>query len=364
MKYLILLVFCANAFAGAVGDNTGTHDVGLGNATPNYMPFVDRSKYLPWKGWKTRGTNEIWVRKSDLAKDIAKAGINGEFRIDCDVSHMSNDDPILYPGQSNAAHSHTFLGNTSTFSRSSATSLMAKDKRSTCRGGAANKSAYWVPSMIDTETGTPLAPKGALWYYKSGSIIDGSKIQVPPNGLKIIAGNPKATSPQPTQFPAYNCRAAGDNSGQYVATKNLPACAKGGKVVYTIAFPQCWDGKNLDSPDHISHMANPSRGSCPATHPVPIPHLSLNVYYDVTSDKGTEMWRLASDNYPKNGYNAGYSLHADWIAAWHTPTITKIVKQCLNKKLECGNSLLGFTEGVGHEIIYKRCNINGVVRDC
>jgi hypothetical protein len=217
--------------------------------------------------------------------------------------------------------------------------------------------------MIDTETGTPLVPKGALWYYKSG-FVDGAKIQVPPNGLKIIAGNAKATSPQSTRFPHFNCMPLGDKSGRYLESKSLPACGKGGTIVSKIEFPQCWDGKNLDSPDHISHMANPSGGNCPATHPVPIPHLSLNVYYDVPSDKGTEMWRLASDNYVKNGYNAGYSSHADWIAAWHTPTITKIVKQCLNKKLECGTHKLGYTDGVGHEIIYKQCTINGIKRDC
>lgn len=39
-------------------------------------------------------------------------------------------------------------------------------------------------------------------------------------------------------------------------------------------FPTCWDGVNLDSPDHRSHVAYPesgtleSGGRCPSTHPV------------------------------------------------------------------------------------------------
>lgn len=368
MKYLILLVFCTNAFAGAVGDNTGTHDVGLGNATPNYMPFVDKSKYLPLAGWKTRGTTEIWVRTSDLAKDIPTVtGNNGEFRIDCDVSHMSDDDPIVYPRQKGKAHSHVFFGNTSTFYSSSATSLIAKDKRSTCRGGAVNKSAYWIPNLIDTKTGAPLPPSSALWYYKSGYRLDGATIVAPPNGLKIIAGDMKATSPQKTRFPEFTCQLPSPLVSP-PATKHIPACPQGASLVSHIEFPQCWDGVNLDSPDHKSHMSDPvqiaAKWTCPATHPVRLPLITLNIKYKVTAAEGTEFLRLASDNYPKDGYNAGYSSHADIILAWDKPTMNKIVKQCLNKKLDCGTHKLGFTESVGHEIIYKRCNINGVVRDC
>lgn len=43
----------------------------------------------------------------------------------------------------------------------------------------------------------------------------------------------------------------------------------------------CWDGKNLDSPDHKSHMAFPSgvtTGSCPTTHPVRF----ITLFYEVT----------------------------------------------------------------------------------
>ena len=50
----------------------------------------------------------------------------------------------------------------------------------------------------------------------------------------------------------------------------------------------CWDGKNLDSPDHKSHVAYPVAGAqtftgssvggaCPSTHPVKIPQIMLEV---------------------------------------------------------------------------------------
>jgi len=48
----------------------------------------------------------------------------------------------------------------------------------------------------------------------------------------------------------------------------------------------CWDGKNLDSPNHVDHVAHPTggpasfavtNGKCPATHPVKIPQVHLEV---------------------------------------------------------------------------------------
>ena len=46
-----------------------------------------------------------------------------------------------------------------------------------------------------------------------------------------------------------------------------------------ISFQSCWDGINLDSPDHKSHVAFPDgegeNAPCPSTHPVRIPRLDF-----------------------------------------------------------------------------------------
>ena len=53
-----------------------------------------------------------------------------------------------------------------------------------------------------------------------------------------------------------------------------------------LAFSSCWDGKNLDSPNHMDHLAHPTDhpasfavvgSTCPSTHPVKIPQ----VHYEV-----------------------------------------------------------------------------------
>mmetsp|Transcript_25346 Transcript_25346/g.43138 ORF Transcript_25346/g.43138 Transcript_25346/m.43138 type:complete len:95 (-) Transcript_25346:6-290(-) len=48
-----------------------------------------------------------------------------------------------------------------------------------------------------------------------------------------------------------------------------------------VFHPSCWDDVNVDSPDHMSHVAYSSDrtalGSCPQTHPVKIPQIECFV---------------------------------------------------------------------------------------
>ena len=59
---------------------------------------------------------------------------------------------------------------------------------------------------------------------------------------------------------------------------------------------RCWDGKNLDSPDHTSHVSYPasgtfeSNGPCPATHPVKLPQLMFEVIWDTTAFNDKALW--------------------------------------------------------------------------
>ena len=310
------------------------------------MPAVNITKNMaPVAGW-----TDLRIRPIMGSFDIPPVGDgDGQFRIDCTVSHMSNDDPLVYPNQQGAAHHHTFFGNTSINYRSNLATLSTTGN-STCRGGIANRSAYWVPSMIDSATSTPLKPYSSLWYYKTGYAIPKEKITAPPKGLRIVTGNMKATSAATSRNISYNCFKEGQPSAP--ATFYIPACGQGWTIVTHVGFPQCWDGRNLDSPDHISHMANPIGRSCPVSHPVAIPALGLNVKYLITDPEGTKNWRLSSDNYAKNGYNSGFSSHADWVNGWDTNVIAGVVKNCLNAGKDCGNHMLGdgtviYAENVG-----------------
>ncbi len=308
---------------------------GSGVVQKDLMPAVDIVKNMA----PVAGFADLRIRPIMGDFDIPPVGDgNGQFRIDCGVSHMNNDDPLVYPNQQGAAHHHTFFGNTSINFKSNLATLSTTGN-STCRGGIANRSAYWVPSMIDSATSTPLKPYSSLWYYKTGYAIPKEKITPPPKGLRIVTGNMKANSSATSRNISFTCFKEGNASP--AATTYIPACPQTWTIVTHVGFPQCWDGKNLDSPDHISHMANSVGSSCPVTHPVAIPHLGLNVKYLITDPEGTKNWRLSSDNYAKNGYNSGYSSHADWVSGWDDNVIAGIVKNCLNAGKDCGNHMLG-----------------------
>ena len=294
------------------------------NNTPNIiqkdlMPAVDISKNM----LQNTGFANLRIQATT---EISPVTSGGAFRISCTPSHMSNDDPIVYPNQQGAAHHHTFYGNTTTDFKSNLMTF-ANVGNSTCTGGTMNKSAYWVPSMIDTATKTPILPEGTIFYYKVGRFEKKPNLIIaPPKGLRMIAGNAKGVSAT-TSSANYTCI---NNKGESIPwVKSIPNCAVGQTMEMQVAFPQCWDGVNLDSPDHKSHMAFPIDETCPSTHPKVLPELRVNFNFKVNTANATKTWRLASDNYDNN-LPAGFSSHADWVNGWDVTIMAGIVKNCLN----------------------------------
>jgi hypothetical protein len=110
-----------------------------------------------------------------------------------------------------------------------------------------------------------------------------------------------------------------------------------------VEFPQCWDGVNLDSPDHKSHMAYGTGAGCPSTHPIALPAITIKAHYTVPSGTNTSTWRLSSD---RNGATAGTSGHGDWMNGWrgqnageYLPNI--FVTRLLNPGLSGGSHMIG-----------------------
>jgi hypothetical protein len=256
----------------------------------------------------------------------------GAFRIPCAFSHFANDDPIVYPGKPGASHLHVFFGNKGTNAYSTAESIKNSGK-STCAGGVANRSSYWVPAMIDTTTGKVIAPSGSLWYYKTGyNGVKDADIKPVPNGLRMITGD--MNSGTSTAIGAFSC-----DDGSVINSRSILNCKAGSGLNYGIGFPQCWDGKNLDSPDHKSHMAFAKPGvGCPATHPIAIPDIALNIHYETSDADESKTWRLSSD---RSTLPPGTSAHADFFDGWDPRVMDTFVKNCINKRVDCHAYLLG-----------------------
>lgn len=295
------------------------------------MPVVDASKIpAPAVGFATDRIN-------NTSNPSRSSDGSGNFRTVCDFSHMAFDDPIVYPGQPGRSHLHTFFGNTGANAHSTVASI-ASTGNSTCRGGTVNRSSYWVPSVIDTRTGTPIKPATSNFYYKNGGV-NPAIIQPVPLGLRMIAGDAKMDRPGANHI--MNC------NGEYGPQEGnaMPVCPAGSEVWQAIDFPSCWDGVNLDSPDHKSHMAFPVRNACPASHPVALPAISFIVIYPVTASDDTRRWRLSSDNY-STAQPGGYSFHADWFNGWRPDVKDQWTRNCINPGNDCGSHMLGNGQGI------------------
>ena len=267
---------------------------------------------------------------------------SGNFRTTCGLARYGFVDPIVYPGQPGASHLHAFFGNVAVDAGSTPASLVAGGN-STCRGGTLNRTAYWMPALVDARTGAVVTPDIAVFYYKSGYNMDPATIQPPPAGLRMIAGNKSAAAQAQQPYGiGWGCR------DRYVPnTGSIPTtCPVGDAVRLTIIFPQCWDGRNLDAPDHASHVAfpvyrnPPARSSCPATHPIPLPEITEHFDFPVLAGATPASWRLTSDMYPA-GLPGGYSAHADWMNGWNPAIMQTLVTRCINQARDCGVGLLG-----------------------
>lgn len=264
----------------------------------------------------------------------------GQFRFTCTFSHMSFDDPIVHPGKKGAAHLHVFFGNTAVDHNSDEKSVQTSGD-STCAGGTANRTAYWVPAVIDTKDGTPLRPNKILVYYKSDAT-GGLHIRPYPAGLRMVAGDMMSSSAQ--RRTDFGCIGPDGKEERFFHIP--PDCGVGSILEMTINFPMCWDGLNLDSADHKSHMAfvmwnnDVRRNLCPKTHPVALPALTQKIQYIVPENGATQRWRLSSDNYSMAA-PGGYSIHADWFNGWDQDVQSVWINGCLRANRDCHGMLLG-----------------------
>ena len=176
--------------------------------------------------------------------------------------------------------------------------------------------------------------------------MDGADIQPFPAGLRMVAGDSMATSPQDVTRIEWFCfTGPGFDTGVSQRGNLMPTCAPGQNVAMTIEFPQCWDGVNLDSPNHKSHMAfgvGWPNGGCPRSHPVPLPQITELVRWKVPAT-GMAGWRLSSDM--NRSEPAGQTAHGDWMNGWVPDVFATVVQRCYriptSGPRDCSMNLLG-----------------------
>jgi hypothetical protein len=195
---------------------------------------------------------------------------------------------------------------------------------------ADDTSAYWIPAVY--EDGERLLPTAtahnSLFYYRRKGAPDGTSVQPFPDGLKMIIGNAHASSPsenpQLGEDIIFKC-----GPGSSTDLPAPPTRCDSGVMVLSLRFPNCWDGVNLDSADHRSHMAYPAGSRCPESHPVNLPRLESFFRYGVGTDRIGEI-TLSSGPY--------YTIHQDFFNGWIPSGLETLVRECINAMVDCGKN--------------------------
>jgi uncharacterized protein DUF1996 len=252
----------------------------------------------------------------------ARAGAPG-WIVSCQASHQAPDDPIVSPGAPGAAHLHVFYGSRDTNAFSTPDSLKAMGTTCAMPG---DTSAYWLPAIF--ARGQQLAPgtsKHALFYYRRIAAQGRTTVRTIPDGLRFIVGNANAQSPadNPTlgNHIIWKC---GPGSG-----KNLPhppTQCKSGVMVVSFRAPNCWDGVNLDSHNHRSHMAYPSGSRCPDSHPVVLQRVESFFRFAVGTAPIGEV-TLSSGPW--------WTVHSDVFFAWVPSELQRFTDGCVNALRDC-----------------------------
>lgn len=259
---------------------------------------------------------------ADDGPDPDRRGPQGrvaQFIVQCDLSHVAYDDPIVHPHMPGMSHNHQFFGNRAVTADPDYEQVIGAE--TSCRQ-ALDTASYWAPVLLDG-AGRQVVPLGMTAYYRPGRGIDPADVVPYPAGLMMVAGDMHATEPQPTDIVAWSCGTG--------ATRSVrpPACPVSTPLRMIVTFPDCWDGENIIGLGDDAPVRYGDDG-CPDDFPVPIPQLTIAIDYPAIDPGGLS---LASGDI--------ITGHADFWNVWDQDKLEQEVALCLNRDLICGVSDVG-----------------------
>jgi hypothetical protein len=229
-------------------------------------------------------------------------------RFECSQLVVERLDPLVNPGSAPSPHLHQIVGGNSFRSSMNPTThdLPSVSNCTSC-SFSEDFSNYWTAVLyFRARNGTfkrvpqivseGLTGIGGITVYYIPTPSNQTLVTAFRSGFRMLAGNAAGISPGSARKVCHRCMPVSeDNSNLNCAApdgETFPKTMCPGGIRSIITFPTCWDGVNLDSPDHKSHIAYTTldsgdidvgpTGSCPASHPVVIPQVMYEVMWDVS----------------------------------------------------------------------------------
>lgn len=179
-----------------------------------------------------------------------------------------------------------------------------------------NKSLYWHPTVYRVENG--IYKKADIYFSSAYYIWTTGEATAFPDGFKMVAGRNGVPEAR-VNFECVGCEENIENECIYTEFPG-EECEE---LEVSMAFPTCWDGENIDSNDHMSHVSydldgGQFDGDCPSSHPVKLPEIQL-FFRILPYPGGTHVFADGTSIF-----------HADYFSGWDSEELQNVLDNCEN----------------------------------